>query len=177
MFLLYHYFEAREAYNTIRVLIAGYVWMTGYGNFHYYYRTGDYCVGRFAQMMWRLNFLVAACCVVLRNSYMIYYICPMHTFFTVLVYAALGIGNSLNAAKWGVGLKIAASLGIIAAVWQVPGVFHAIWRPFTWLVGYTDPRRPNDDVLHGAFASPALLVLRASAQHCCTRESTCSQPL
>lgn len=38
MFLLYHYFEAREAYNAIRVLIAGYVWMTGYGNFHYYYR-------------------------------------------------------------------------------------------------------------------------------------------
>lgn len=38
MFLLYHYFEAREAYNAIRVLIAGYVWLTGYGNFHYYYR-------------------------------------------------------------------------------------------------------------------------------------------
>lgn len=38
MFLLYHYFQAREAYNAIRVLIAAYVWMTGYGNFHYYYR-------------------------------------------------------------------------------------------------------------------------------------------
>ena len=159
MFLLYHYFEAREAYNAIRVLIAGYVWMTGYGNFHYYYRTGDYCVGRFAQMMWRLNFLVAACCVVMRNNYMLYYICPMHTLFTVLVYAALGIGNQLNSTRWGIGLKMGASLAVVVAVWNVEGVFHAIWRPFTFLVGYSDPRRNDSDVLHGAFGTPLPLAV------------------
>jgi 10 TM Acyl Transferase domain found in Cas1p len=38
---------------------------------------------RFCQMMWRLNFLVLFCCIVLRNDYMLYYICPMHTLFTV----------------------------------------------------------------------------------------------
>jgi len=26
LFLLYHYFEARELYNAIRIFIAGYVW-------------------------------------------------------------------------------------------------------------------------------------------------------
>lgn len=46
LFLLYHYFEARELYNAIRIFIAGYVWMTGYGNFSYYYRTGDFSIGR-----------------------------------------------------------------------------------------------------------------------------------
>lgn len=51
---------------------------------------------RFCQMMWRLNFLVIFCCVVLQNSYMLYYICPMHTIFTVLVYACLGIAPHLN---------------------------------------------------------------------------------
>lgn len=42
------------------------------------------CVGvcRFVQMMWRLNFLVVFACIVLRNDYMLYYICPMHTIFT-----------------------------------------------------------------------------------------------
>lgn len=29
VFLLYHYFAAKELYNFIRVLIASYVWMTG----------------------------------------------------------------------------------------------------------------------------------------------------
>lgn len=52
--------------------------------------------GRFCQMMWRLNFLVIFCCIVLQNSYMLYYICPMHTIFTVLVYACLGICPQVN---------------------------------------------------------------------------------
>ncbi len=46
LFLLYHYFNAREIYNAIRVFIAGYVWMTGYGNFMYYYHYKDFCLGR-----------------------------------------------------------------------------------------------------------------------------------
>lgn len=50
----------------------------------------------FAQMLWRLNFLVFFACIVLRNSYMLYYICPMHTIFTVMVYAALAIAPHLN---------------------------------------------------------------------------------
>lgn len=64
LFLLYHYYEARESYNAIRIFIAAYVWMTGFGNFTYYYKTGDFGIGRFAQMMWRLNFLVFFACVV-----------------------------------------------------------------------------------------------------------------
>ena len=31
LFLLYHYFNAKEIYNAIRVFIAAYVWMTGFG--------------------------------------------------------------------------------------------------------------------------------------------------
>ena len=48
LFLLYHYFNAREIYNAIRVFIAGYVWMTGYGNFLYYYHYKDFSLGRYA---------------------------------------------------------------------------------------------------------------------------------
>jgi hypothetical protein len=51
---------------------------------------------RFCQMMWRLNFLVFFCCVVLDNHYMLYYICPMHTIFTVMVFLALWLGNKYN---------------------------------------------------------------------------------
>lgn len=47
-------------------------------------------------MLWRLNFLVFFACLVLNNSYMLYYICPMHTIYTVFVYAALAIGPQLN---------------------------------------------------------------------------------
>ncbi|CAN0537865.1 unnamed protein product, partial [Ectocarpus sp. 8 AP-2014] len=37
MFLMYHYFSAHEVYNSIRVFITAYVWMTGFGNFSFFY--------------------------------------------------------------------------------------------------------------------------------------------
>lgn len=148
LFLLYHYFEAREMYNAIRIFIAGYVWMTGYGNFSYYYRTGDFSIGRFCQMMWRLNFLVIFCCIVLQNSYMLYYICPMHTIFTVLVYACLGICPQVNKTPAWMWTKIALCFVAIFVLWDIKSVFYTIWQPLDWLVGYTDPRKGAQDRLH-----------------------------
>ncbi|KAL5213738.1 hypothetical protein ABZP36_002890 [Zizania latifolia] len=50
LFLMYHYFNAKEIYNAIRVFIAAYVWMTGFGNFPYYYVRKDFSISRFAQV-------------------------------------------------------------------------------------------------------------------------------
>jgi hypothetical protein len=50
LFLMYHYFAATEFYNAIRVFIASYVWMTGFGNFSYYYVRKDFSLARFAQV-------------------------------------------------------------------------------------------------------------------------------
>jgi len=57
-FIFYHYFAEGEIYNAIRLYIAAYVWMTGFGNFSYYYIRKDFTLPRFMQMMWRLNFFV-----------------------------------------------------------------------------------------------------------------------
>eukprot|EP00798_Chlamydomonas_sp_ICE-L_P018174 gene18174-24606_t len=148
LFLLYHYFEAKEAYNAIRLFIAGYVWMTGYGNFMYYYKTGDYCIGRFSQMMWRLNFLVFFACIVLNNSYMLYYICPMHTIFTILVYATLGLGAEWNQFKWAIWVKMLLAVFFVMVFWDMKMVFYFIWSPFKFLVGYLDPRKLGSDDLY-----------------------------
>ncbi|KAL4561684.1 hypothetical protein LXL04_033855 [Taraxacum kok-saghyz] len=74
----------------------------------------------FVQMMWKLNFFEGFCCIALNNDYMLYYICPMHTLFSLMVYGALAIG-----------------------MWEVPGVFDLIWGPFAFLLGYSDPAKPD----------------------------------
>jgi len=59
MFLLYHYYHAEPVYNSIRVMITCYVWMTGFGNFSYFYTKQDFSLVRVLQMLFRLNFLVS----------------------------------------------------------------------------------------------------------------------
>lgn len=148
LFLWYHYFNNTHIYNAIRLFIAAYVWLTGFGNFSYYYTKQDFSVARFCQMQWRLNFFVVGVCAILGNEYMLYYICPLHTLFTLLIYCSLGVRQEMNRTNYGVVVKFSIIAAICFILWDAPfseGLFSLIWWPLKWLVRYDDPYRPTRD--------------------------------
>mmetsp|Transcript_45171 Transcript_45171/g.118553 ORF Transcript_45171/g.118553 Transcript_45171/m.118553 type:complete len:572 (+) Transcript_45171:148-1863(+) len=151
MFVLYHYFNEVEIYNAIRMYIAAYVWMTGFGNFSYYYVKKDFTAVRFAQMMWRLNFFVFFVCVTMNNEYMLYYICPMHTFFTWGVFLPLFACHSYNDDFKVLAIKIGLTLGVAFVLYDVPGVFQSLMDPLAPLLSFHDPLHPENSPMHEWF--------------------------
>ena len=51
VFLAYHYYHQIETYNAVRVFISCYVWMTGFGNFSFFYLKRDFSGVR----MWQVG--------------------------------------------------------------------------------------------------------------------------
>lgn len=114
-FIAYHYFGASYVYKPIRVFVSVYVWLTGYGNYIFFSKRRDFSFPRFAQVMWRLNFTGFMLCLLLNNSYILYYILPLHTFYFVLVYATMRFMPD-----WKDHARFAVLYAIIYTVWDVP---------------------------------------------------------
>lgn len=131
IFLLYHYFHAEEVYNSVRVMITCYVWMTGFGNFSFFWIKQDFGWLRVVQMLWRLNFSVLLLMWTHGNTYILYYICPMHTFYFLMVYTTMYAFSSVNHSRWGIRIKLMVLGVIIFIIWDVNGgIFDFV---FAWL--------------------------------------------
>ena len=137
-FVLYHYFAAKETYNLIRIFIAAYVWMTGFGNFSYFWFRKDYSFVRLAKMLIRLNWLVFFICLVMDKEYMLYYVCPLHTFYFMVVYTTMAIFPEKNYEPFWMRLKFLFLFLFLFVLFEVPGVFEAFFWPLKWVLGYED---------------------------------------
>jgi hypothetical protein len=82
-------------------------------------------------MVWRLNFLVFFLCLTHGNSYILYYICPLHTYFFFMVYAVMFIGKDRNYTKWWIRIKLGVLALVIFLVWDIDtGIFDMMHRLF-----------------------------------------------
>ncbi|XP_022088912.1 protein REDUCED WALL ACETYLATION 2-like [Acanthaster planci] len=135
MFVWYHYFRAAETYNYIRLFIACYVWMTGFGNFSFFWVRKDFSLWRFLKMLFRLNFLVVLTMLVTDNSYMLYYICAMHTYWFLSVYAFMGILPSWNQDRAKMAFKFVCYFVLNALVFDTP-LREVVFKPFWFVLAY-----------------------------------------
>ncbi|XP_024863613.1 N-acetylneuraminate 9-O-acetyltransferase isoform X2 [Kryptolebias marmoratus] len=92
--LIYHISGASAfipVYMHVRVLVAAYLFQTGYGHFSFFWLKGDFGLYRVCQVLFRLNFLVLVLCVVMDRPYQFYYFVPLVTFWFVIIYATMAM--------------------------------------------------------------------------------------
>ncbi|XP_030741031.1 N-acetylneuraminate 9-O-acetyltransferase isoform X1 [Echinops telfairi] len=92
--LIYHISGASTflpVYMHIRVLVAAYLFQTGYGHFSYFWIKGDFGIHRVCQVLFRLNFLVVVLCIVMDRPYQFYYFVPLVTVWFTIIYITLAL--------------------------------------------------------------------------------------
>ncbi|ESO86103.1 hypothetical protein LOTGIDRAFT_63982, partial [Lottia gigantea] len=145
MFVWYHYFAAGEWYNWIRIYIACYVWMTGFGNFSFFWVKKDFSLWRMLKMLFRLNFLVIFVCFVTKNEYILYYICAMHTYWFFSVYLFMRVLSSWNQDRIKMAVKFGAYIVCNALMFEIPGAVSTVFRPLWFIFQYHDGKH---DIMH-----------------------------
>lgn len=154
--LIYHISGASSflpVYMHIRVLVAAYLFQTGYGHFSFFWLKGDYGLYRVAQVLFRLNFLVVVLCIVMDRPYQFYYFVPLVTFWFMVIYAFMALWPQITQKKananylWHVGLMLKlgflllciyllscsqGSFENIFSLWPVSKLFELNSRVYEW---------------------------------------------
>ncbi|KAF0024713.1 hypothetical protein F2P81_023515 [Scophthalmus maximus] len=143
--LIYHISGASAfipVYMHVRVLVAAYLFQTGYGHFSFFWLKGDFGLYRVCQVLFRLNFLVLVLCVVMDRAYQFYYFVPLVTFWFVVIYAMLAMwpqilqkkANSSGIWHLGVLAKLLGLLMFICFFAFSQAVIHGMLFAFIYLV-------------------------------------------
>ena len=89
---------------------------------------------RILKMLFRLNFLVTVVTVVTNNQYMLYYICAMHTFWFISVYAMMRPYHHLNENRQVMAMKFLIYAFIVFVIYDL-GAANFVFTPFKFILG------------------------------------------
>ena len=121
------------------------------GNFSFFWVRQDFSLYRFLKMQFRLNFLVTCLCVVTSNEYILYYICAMHSYWFISVYAFMGILKSWNTEPKKMYVKFAVYFVFNFVIFDISEVKNNIFRPLSFFLGYTQPNSEVDVMYEWGF--------------------------
>ncbi|KAJ3147511.1 hypothetical protein HDU89_005334 [Geranomyces variabilis] len=129
--LIYHYTGASSVtpiYAVIRVMVASYLFMTGYGHFAFFYKKNTYTFARAASVLVRLNVLSAAMAYTMDKDILFYYFGPLVSFWFIFVWLTMYVGNQHNKSTPFLLVKVAIGAGISTAIVKIPWCLDSLFE-------------------------------------------------
>ncbi|KAJ4328869.1 hypothetical protein N0V84_000657 [Fusarium piperis] len=117
--LIYHWTGASRnlpIYIVIRLLVAAYLFQTGYGHTIFFLAKKDFSLRRIVSVLLRLNILSCALPYIMDTDYMFYYFAPLVSFWFLVVYTTMGIGSRYNDNTCAIISKICGSLVLVTVI-------------------------------------------------------------
>ncbi|CZS93565.1 uncharacterized protein RCO7_09527 [Rhynchosporium graminicola] len=127
--LIYHYTHGSShlgIYQIIRLLIAAYLFMTGYGHAMFFLKSEDYSIRRCLAVLIRLNLLSCVLPYMMRTNYLFYYFAPLVSFWFLVIYFTLKIGHVHNSSLTFLIGKIFISATLTTAFTKIPGALEFV---------------------------------------------------
>ncbi|KAI7900731.1 10 TM acyl transferase domain found in Cas1p-domain-containing protein [Cokeromyces recurvatus] len=135
--LVYHFCGASSIsgiYNAVRVLVAAYLFQTGYGHFFFFYKKADFGIGRVLNVMVRLNFLTFVLQYLMDTDYLSYYFTPLVSFWFFVIWITMYIGHGWNKKSIFIVAKIVIACCLTTSFIHVPGVLETVFDVFEVLM-------------------------------------------
>ncbi|KAI9751041.1 MAG: hypothetical protein M1815_001444 [Lichina confinis] len=134
--LIYHYTGASgqlQIYKAIRLLVASYLFMTGFGHTVYFLKKDDYSLRRVAGVLVRLNLLSCLLPYMMRTGYLFYYFAPLVSFWFLVIYWTLRLGRSWNDNRLALLGKVVLSALAVVALTQLHGPLEALFTALRYI--------------------------------------------
>ena len=134
--LIYHYTGASgqlQIYKGIRILVASYLFMTGFGHTVYFLKKDDYSLRRVAGVLVRLNLLSCLLPHMMRTDYLFYYFAPLVSFWFLVIYWTLRLGRSWNENRLALLGKVILSALAVVALTQLYGPLEVFFTALRYV--------------------------------------------